>query len=503
MRSLAWDRTAFVHGLVSLLLFALAVSVSWGQDNQQPSGGDDQAHDEASTAQRMRFKLWKECIENSDLHGAWLVKWRPYTTDDGGSIGYKVAVIIDAQKEKQQLEIIRQKLAESQLTPPPEIDRVYKLPLAELLIKVSRLVREQTSNPGCLVSGAVYGPDPSSTVGTDPDSILEVVPYGRTQSATEREAVVAAFRSVLSTKGPWQEFGKESGLELVVVDKRLRTVAPSSTMYEDWDKVRNRLRREQVTANAWVELAECQDYAGKFMHYDLFVRFDAAESQISASQLEKVLDGAVERHLRIVECDTVPISELLRRINLAIEASPQLNGCHVGGAEFVLRNIGGEAKYCLVLSGQLAEERQRELLSVVVGKLMKKQPDWDRYLGRSDFVTLFDQLSLSATSSAVGRQLYGQALSEYRRRDYAAAVELFGDAAVAAPSKLQYRYWRVVALLQMSSETEAFDHMRSIVNRQESRQARLEVMRSLERVQGKLRQRLRTLEAEAQMLAPR
>jgi tetratricopeptide (TPR) repeat protein len=323
------------------------------------------------------------------------------------------------------------------------------------------------------------------------------VPYGRTESAAETAAVLDALRQAIGASEPWQQFQKNSQLQVVVVDKHLRRAAYDEAVSRDWRKVQQRIQSDRLLANAWVELAGCQDYAGNFTHYDVLVRIDSLVPQVDESRVKKLVEGSIERELRVAEVTRIPLTNLLRSVNLALESSPRLNGCFVESANVALRDVGGEAKYCLVLRGQIAEEQQRQVLSSIVGKIMQQQPDWKRQLEREDFLTLLDELKEIPSSTYVGKQLYAQALSEYRRGNFEEATELFRRAVTAAPANLDWRYWYIVSLLQQGKDTEAKDHMRSIVARSETSRARSEIARSLERVQGTIRQRLMTLENEA------
>ena len=201
-----------------------------------------------ATEQVVRAHLWNDCLTNPELQGAWVTKWRPYETDNDKTIGFQVTAIVDVAKADRQLELLRRRLAESGLTPTPRIEQSFRLPLNDLLTQVRKQLREKAGQAGCLVGGVVYGPDPSGVGGTDPDAILEVVPFGRTRSAEDTALILDAFREVVNTSAVWQKFVQDSQLQIVVVDRQLGQSSYSETLCQDWEQVRTAHSERQPAA---------------------------------------------------------------------------------------------------------------------------------------------------------------------------------------------------------------------------------------------------------------
>lgn len=449
------------------------------------------------TEQDVRTALRKCCLENTELHGAWLVRWHPYDIDGTGAIGFKVTAVVDSAQAKRQLELLRTQLETCGLSSAPKIERVVELPLSTLLAEVREQIRAQTGDAGCLVGGVVFGPDPRDAGGTDPDAILEVVPYGRAISTAEKAAIIEIFRQKIGASPVWQQFQKDQQIQVVVVDKHLLQQAYDGEICQDWLKVKQRIQNDRMLSNAWVELAKCVDYSGRFQHYDLYVRAETGEPQIDESYINKLVTGCIDRDLRVVEVANSTLPNLLRLVNLFLAASSRTDGCYLEGAEVILKEAGGEVRCCLVLRGQVAEEKQRQLVSSAVGKVMASQTSWKRQIEREDFLTLVEKLEETPSSSSGGKQLYALALVEYRKGRYADAADLFRRAVIASPNNLGWRYWHIVALMQQGNEVDALDHMRAVLKRTAGARDRAEIARSLEKVQGSVRQRLMTLEREA------
>jgi hypothetical protein len=104
---------------------------------------------------------------------------------------------------------------------------------------------------------------------------------------------------------------------------------------------------------------------------------------------------------------------------------------------------------------------------------------------------------------SLGRLAYSAGVRHFQRGDFARAAAAFHQATVESPRKLQYYYWWTLTDLAYGRTDLARRRMDMIVDRfrdqdfdHQSPEYRL-VVRSLERVQGPLRQTLLRLEAQA------
>ncbi|HUY90392.1 MAG TPA: hypothetical protein VMV10_16770 [Pirellulales bacterium] len=211
-----------------------------------------------------------------------------------------------------------------------------------------------------------------------------------------------------------------------------------------------------------------------------------------------------------------PFSELMAELRLAVETEPRLGGCMIADGYYAA-DANDPSKLNLMLRGRIAKEGQDVEIEALCGRLMRAEPAWVKAAAAdgsaenppaADFVPLAispksAELKVVEPSEANGRWFYGVGMNRFWRGDYAAAAQAFRQAALESPRKLQYHYWWVLADLAQGDAALARRRMATAVERFRDadfdRQSPeyLAVVRSLERVQGRLRRQLLKLETEA------
>lgn len=215
-----------------------------------------------------------------------------------------------------------------------------------------------------------------------------------------------------------------------------------------------------------------------------------------------------------------PFSELLAKLQLAVETETRLGGCQISGGYYAA-DANEPGKLNLVLQGRIAQEGQDVEIEALCGRIMRAQPAWVKLGGgpapadnAADFIPLAitpksAELKVVEPSEANGRWFYGAGLRHFWRGDYPQAIQSFRQAALESPRKLQYCYWWILSDLAVGDKALARRRMETAVRRFRDsdfdRQSPeyLAVVRSLERIQGPLRRQLLKLETEALLLDSR
>ena len=207
-----------------------------------------------------------------------------------------------------------------------------------------------------------------------------------------------------------------------------------------------------------------------------------------------------------------PFARLLADLELAIETDPTLSGCQITGGYYAADpNEPGALN--LVLRGRMARDDQDVTIEGLCARLMRRDPAWvkpgagrrseevaDAPLAIAPKTT---ELTVVEPSEANGRWFYGAGLRQFWKLDYARASRSFHQASLESPRTLQYHYWWILSDLGQGKQQLARRRMDMVVRRfreedfdHQSPEYRL-VVRSLERVQGPLRQALQRLETQA------
>lgn len=211
-----------------------------------------------------------------------------------------------------------------------------------------------------------------------------------------------------------------------------------------------------------------------------------------------------------------PFARLLADLELAIETDPTLSGCQITGGYYAA-DLNEPGALNLVLRGRMAREDQDVAIEGLCGRLMRRDPAWikpgagkpdgNQDQGGADLPLAIapktTELAVVEPSDANGRWFYAAGLRHFWKLDYARAARSFHQASLESPRTLQYHYWWILSDLGQGKQQLARRRMDMIVRRfreedfdHQSPEYRL-VVRSLERVQGPLRQALQRLETQA------
>lgn len=215
-----------------------------------------------------------------------------------------------------------------------------------------------------------------------------------------------------------------------------------------------------------------------------------------------------------------PFFRLLNELELALETDPLLSGCQITGGYYAA-DPNDPTGLNLVLRGRIARDEQYEQIERVCGALMRRNRAWlkrgaGQPLAPGGVIPLAivpktngmtargtPELSVVEPSEGNGRWFYAAGLRQFWRLDYAGAARSFHQATLEWPRKLEYHYWWIAADLARGQPRLARRRIDMVVRRfraedfdHQTPEYRA-VIRSLERVQGPLRQSLQRLETEA------
>ena len=207
-----------------------------------------------------------------------------------------------------------------------------------------------------------------------------------------------------------------------------------------------------------------------------------------------------------------PFSRLLAELELSVETDPTLSGCQITGGYYAA-DPDQPGALNLVLQGRMARADQDVPIESLCGRLMRRQPAWIKpSAGKAAETSAAAGLAIAPRTTELkvvessepnGRWFYAAGLRQFWRMDYARAARSFHQASLEWPRKLEYHYWWILADLAQGKSRLARRRMDMVVRRfheedfdHQSPEYRL-VVRSLERVQGPLRQALQRLETQA------
>jgi hypothetical protein len=261
---------------------------------------------------------------------------------------------------------------------------------------------------------------------------------------------------------------------------------------------------------AWLEVEQGPDATdetpGTFIVTRIVDRARAAEQRRLLERFLRQWLPAGNFRIDPARDHAYPFSELLADLELAIETDPALGGCEVSGGHFAPDPNNTESLR-LMLSGRRAKEDQVVDIETLCGRLMRHDPRWFK-------ANAVQKLELAATpvtselaqidpSEPDGRWFYADGLRRFWSGEFAEAAHSFHQATLESPRVLKYHYWWILANLQQGKRQIAKRRMALVARRfrqedfdHQSSDYRI-VLRSLERVQGQLRQELDRLERQA------
>ncbi|HWB12040.1 MAG TPA: hypothetical protein VG826_22635 [Pirellulales bacterium] len=267
---------------------------------------------------------------------------------------------------------------------------------------------------------------------------------------------------------------------------------------------------------AWIDL-DYEPSADESLPGRFTVRrvLDSSRADTQRAEIDRVAAGwlpAGRYQVRPQADRLYPFSRLLADLELAIETEPTLSGCQITGGYYA-GDPNEPGALNLVLRGRIAREDQDVEIEGLCGRLMRRDPAWIKPSNgrRGDpganvalaIAPKTTELKVVEPSEANGRWFYAAGLRHFWKLDYARAARAFHQATLESPRTLQYHYWWILADLGQGKKQLARRRMDMVARRfreedfdHQSPEYRL-VVRSLERVQGPLRQSLQRLETQA------
>jgi tetratricopeptide (TPR) repeat protein len=446
------------------------------------------------------------CRTDAALHGAWVRLEPDVEASNAAEIKFRAHVLVDADHAAEQLPQVQKLLDGLRLSHRPRmVEPVRHAPLSRLVPLLQAAAERASGKRGCYVRGAYYAVQHDETG----NEIFVVKPFGRLENERQLDAVLDCFARQVD-RAEWDDYRAYSGASLRPVVDQLAIRGASPRLIQAYRDLDDALANDVVLKGVRIELAECLDHMGQFTHYDVYQYVTQGRAEAQRAKLAALLPQRLGDHCQVMADEVVPLERLIHRLNLAVEGRTTLNGCWVDGAYFggayselpaaaeapAGGNVQRQSK--LVLYGQITSQQdghQREWIAELAGALVQLDPEWRDYAG--EFAVVADGMTAMAPSLGRGQALYGHGLAMFRSGRFEEAWRAFHYASLEAPDSLPYRYWRILAELQLGRREEALDHMIALVGRDITATKQLQVARSLHRIQGPLRMELLRLEARA------
>ncbi|HEX7450326.1 MAG TPA: hypothetical protein VF306_22390 [Pirellulales bacterium] len=278
------------------------------------------------------------------------------------------------------------------------------------------------------------------------------------------------------------------------------------------------VRTDPRLRGAWLDIEHRPDPTGDTPGSFMVRRvLDATHAAAQRELLGRFLHSwlpAGNFHLAADDDRLFPFSRLMAELELAVETDPALGGCQVT-AGYYTADPNQPGSLNLVLRGRIAKEGQEIEIESLCGRLMRRNPVWVRgepasgeQSNDSGFIPLTitpksTELAVVEPSDAQGRWFYAAGLRHFWKQQYTQAAQSFHQASLESPRSLTYHYWWILTDLASGRKELALRRMRTVARRfreadfdHQSPEYRL-IARSLERVQGPLRQELQQLETRA------
>lgn len=276
------------------------------------------------------------------------------------------------------------------------------------------------------------------------------------------------------------------------------------------------VRTDRRLRGAWLDIEHQPDPTGDTPGTFTIRRvLDATNVRSQRELLDRFLQSwipAGNYHVQVDGDRVYPFSRLMAELELGVETDPALGGCQVTEGYYAADpNEPGSLN--LVLRGRIAKEGQEVEIESLCGRLMRRDPVWVRGeqadgAAQPGFIPLAitpksTELAVVEPSEAQGRWFYAAGLRHFWKRQYAQAARSFHQASLESPRTLTYHYWWILTDLASGRKELALRRMQTVARRfreddfdHQSPEYR-QIVRSLERVQGPLRQELQRLETRA------
>jgi hypothetical protein len=486
---------------------------------------------------------------DADLVGAWVFVDDRQAADDRGRYLFRAILDSDDRRAVTQgaaLErLIRQWVPEGGFEIVPLADgrgRPVRLPVARLTAELQARCESDVRLHGCrlrdayLTQPAAAQRDQLALVLRGTIGIAPAAAAAAGEFPTQQRVLFALALGEMRRDPAWSSEAvlgeKVPAVPLAVdvdADQRMDATHPLPTI--DLGQLQARMERE-VRTNAklhgswlWIGLDVEALPVTKFTVVRVLDRRRQAQQR---AELDRFLEDWIPAGNpfdppRDEQDEVYPVSDLVEALQDRVESHPELKDCLITGAWLHRRPPApGEQPRAfdpateeleLVLRGRIGDDRrQPATIAREADRLLTASPAWVKAgapggLAVVPNVNFTDdvgvpELRTVAPNESRGRALYEQGLRHYRSLRFEEAAESFRMASIESPRKLAYRYWNILARLANNERDAAAERMTHVVRiygvdpaspSPEYRRA----IRSLERVQGPLRNDLFAIESAA------
>jgi hypothetical protein len=366
-------------------------------------------------------------------------------------------------------------------------DRVF--PYTEIASRMGEIIRTDVRFPGCEFLGGSLRVNPTS-------ESLEFLPRFRVARDGQFDKLCEECRGLLGRRPDWAKVLVRDDAE---GQKVLKPESPEPDVNELFAELQKATRQNAALYGAAIDVEV--DNQG---HPDIapkIYRFTRTLDGRRAGELSTAIETLTRRlvpsgriSFNTADERQLPVSELLDRLQQAIDIEPRFAGCWV--SHVTLAHNAEDGGIDVALHGRVWRPAQSELLADYARRLMQQDAAWQVASAKLQTANRED-LVVVPESPDIAARYYGEAMHHFYARDYEAADKLLALASIEDPRNILYRYWRVIGKLAGGDQPAAEDRLQQTVQgfgiRPNSRE-HVAVMRAIYRIQGPLRHELMAME---------
>jgi hypothetical protein len=445
----------------------------------------------------LAIELARAVEAEPDLQGAWLdVETDDQSTPEAGMIRFVFRRAFDPRRagiQSAAMDRLMKRLVPSgRYRVDTATDR--QLPYSDLMDAMRALVATDARFPGCKVLGGSYRFNVDG--GT-----LDFLPRFQVARDGQFTALAAECRRLMKDNPAWSdvtvtEVDEDKGQKVLVPDP------PEPDVNNLFAAIRQAITEEPALQGCWLDVnVDDQGHPGiapKIYQFSRAFDGDRMEAQSAGMQiLMKRLVPSGRFRVMSEKDISLPLSQLIGRLQQVIDIEPRFAGCAVSLATFAFNDA--DDSFDLVLHGRVWKEQQAELIAQMCRGLMKNDPVWDR-AGVQLLTAGHDRLVVVPDSPATGARYYSAAMHHFWKKDYESADRLLALASVEDPRNVVYRYWRVIGDLAEGEQGMAETRLKKTIEGFDVRpysHQHVAVMRAIYRIQGPLRHALIDAERRA------
>lgn len=278
------------------------------------------------------------------------------------------------------------------------------------------------------------------------------------------------------------------------------------------DRVEKDLRSELMAAvkkfpalhGTWIDLNVHRDRTTRSVtgcSIEAMLDKDDKVAKVQHAEIDRIAKGFLKDYpYRVSETARLPIRSFLGKLQSRIDLMPQLAGTEISDAllDDAPTLDDGIWRIRVDLLGRVAQDERRSAVIDVANKLIDEELRDSKVRAK----TIADGLKVRKQTNSTDAASYNfnQGVQSFRRREYDAAYRFLTRAAFEAPERVEYQYWRVVALLGSQRDEDASILLGNLIEQRTAlnKSANMEsvALRSLEQVNGPVRQRMMQLERD-------